>query len=129
MTSPNRIRVFFPPYNQGDVVELSPYGRTYSDSTEFIAREERSVSGKLHRDVIAQKKTFTLKYNAIDPSSLDVFATLVRYHHTVPLYLELTYGLTQAETYTVLINPYSRDRILAVMGGLWGNVTITFTEV
>jgi hypothetical protein len=127
---PNRIRVFFPPYTIDDVVELSPYGRVYSDDVEFITREDRSASGKLRRDVIAQKKTFTLQYQTIDQKDLDTFARLIRHHYMVPLYLELMYtGQEQPETYTVLMSPYSRERILAVMGGLWGNVSIVFTEV
>ena len=133
-TIPNRIRVFTPPYGNDNAIELSPFGRTYSDSVEFISREERAASGKLRRDIIAQKKTFTLQYDTIDQKDLEVFANLVRHHSAVPLKLELVYTDTQlgerTETYEeVLMSPYSRDRILAVSGGLWGGVTITFTEV
>jgi len=133
MAIPNRIRVFWPPYDDSSVAELSPYGRTYSDSVEFISREDRAASGRLRRDIVAQKKTFTLQYDVIDQNDLDVFAGLVRYHSVVPLRLELAYTDTQLgeriEEYEVLMSPYSRERVLAVLGGLWGSVTITFTEV
>jgi hypothetical protein len=110
-------------------------GRTYSESTTMIAREDRSADGTLRRDLTASKKTFTLAYDAIDNSELALWENL--YNNYAGLELSLTVRYTgdftsngyRDMTYTVLIRAFSKQRLLAVRGGLWENVTIEFEEV
>ncbi|MDR2729093.1 MAG: hypothetical protein LBB56_08155 [Chitinispirillales bacterium] len=132
MALPNRIRIFYPPYTEDSVFEPSPFGRRFEKSRETIAREERTASGLLRRDLIALKWTFTLGFQLIDKAELDRFENLVNEHSNSVLKMELTFADTQGgqngikvSTYNVLISPFSSTRLRFA---LWENVSITFAE-
>ena len=125
MIQQNLIRVFYPPYT--DCYVLTPYGRDYSEDTELITREDRASSGKMRRDIIASKKTFTLSYEVLDDTDLQTFINLSEINDV--LKLEVTKGEGKVEVYDVLMSPFSQNRILAIRGGLWGGVSVSFVEV
>jgi hypothetical protein len=112
-------------------------GRKFSENIEFISREDRAASGKLRRDIIAAKRTFTMAYDMISDRDLHLFDTLIRHFSNQVFKLEITYNNIyentdekyRVETYNVIMEPFNRERILCLNGGLWRNVSITFREV
>jgi hypothetical protein len=112
-------------------------GRKFSENTEFISREDRAASGKLRRDIVATKRTFTMAYDMISDVDLSIFDTLIRHFSNLVLKLEITYNNVdgnvdekyRVETYDVIMEPFNRERVLCLNGGLWRNVSITFREV
>lgn len=124
MSQPNLIRIA--PVGES-LVELAQEGRKYSESWEDgLTREDRAASGKLRRDVIARKKNFSLSYELCDEATVQIFESAFQYNTEITL--EVTH-LTTTRTYTVLMLPFSRDRLLAVWGGMWEGVTAEFREV
>lgn len=124
MPQPNLIRVA--PIDEA-LLEVAQEGRKYSESwADGLTREDRAASGKLRRDVIARKKVFTLSYELADEATVSLFETLFQYNSEITL--EVTH-LTDTRTYTVLMSPFSRERLLAVWGGMWEGVTVEFLEV
>jgi hypothetical protein len=109
---------------------LSPVGRQYSESNELITREDRAASGKLRRDIIANKKTFTLKYDTIGSGSLEQIETIYKNHKDSVMALSVSKvtssGKNKIETYEVLMRPYSIKRFTK---SLWEGVTLEFVEV
>jgi hypothetical protein len=109
-------------------------GRTYSESTELIAREDRAADGTLRRDVIASKKTFRLDYSLIDNRKLALLEWLYE-RNDEALRIEIAYQSefwpydVEVKTYDVLIKAFSKKRKLAYRGGLWEDVTVEFVEV
>ena len=129
---PNRIIVAYYPYNVGNKVLLPAIGRRYSENNEFITREDRAADGTLRRDIIAAKKTFTLSYDAIDIDNLAIYDDLISNYAHSELKLSIDTIIptgTRNDIYTVLIMPYSRERLQSLGGGLWGGVTVSFVEV
>jgi hypothetical protein len=111
----------------GDLQELSAFGRKYSERyLAGLSRRERAASGKLREDIIADKKGFTLSYELADQDVVDRFEELFLIHDE--LVLEVTHMLT-VKTYTVLMSPFSKERILAVHDGMWSGVVGEFEEV
>jgi hypothetical protein len=60
----------------GSETLLSPFGRKLKISDVELAREERTASGRLVKDVIATKKKFTLSYEMIDGDELETLLGL-----------------------------------------------------
>jgi hypothetical protein len=115
---------------------LSPFGRKLRISDVILAREERTASGRLVRDIIATKKKFTLTYEMIDGDELDVLIGLYEANGEMSLLLyNDTFPTTTPEAgddcdaYTVLMQPIERERILLLENGLWGNITVELNEV
>ena len=110
----------------GSLALLSAFGRKYNITTLEQARAGRTASGRFVKDIIADKKLFSLSYSLIDNSELQKF---ISYYN---LKVELVFRDIQ-ETgytdYTVLIAPIDRDRIIASSDSLWGNVLIELEEV
>jgi len=123
MTAPNEIQLGV----TGNMAILSANGRTLTLGWEDgLVREERAASGKLRRDVITRKRVFTLAYEVADEATVTRLETLDALD--LPLTLKYTH-LTTTTTYEVLMSPISRERLLAVNGGLWAGLTLTLREV
>ena len=102
---------------------ISPFGRKFTISDNFIAREERTASGRLVRDIIATKKKFTLDYALIDTTNLNVFLSLYDSEVTVKIYNDTGYT-----DYTCLMQPVERERIALLGDGIWGGVKVELNE-
>jgi hypothetical protein len=127
MAEPNRITVIT---DGGVRYDLTPFGRSYTEASELITREDRAASGKLRRDIIAEKKTFSLSYEAIDTKGLELYEGLFKDHANEVLTLETVRkdknGADRTFRYSVLMRPFSRQRGAR---GLWQGVTVEFVEV
>ncbi|MDR2593006.1 MAG: hypothetical protein LBC59_09455 [Chitinispirillales bacterium] len=123
----NRITVIT---NSGLVYDLSPFGRAFSESSELLTREDRAASGKLRRDIIAEKMTFSLVYDNIDTIALEQFESIFSSHKDEVLTLEIvrrdSVGVDKVTRYSVLMRPFARKRGAK---GLWQGVTVEFVEV
>lgn len=104
---------------------ISPFGRKFSISPDEIARKERTASGRYVKDVIATKLVFRLDYEAIDGDALEVFLDL--YDLQSELNLIIDNGSTSS--YTVLMSPIDRERLVLFDTGLWGGVSVELLEV
>jgi len=128
MGEPNKITVITD--NGETYYDLTPFGRSYTEASELITREDRAASGKLRRDIIAEKKTFTLSYDAIDTKGLEDFEDLLTNHADKVLRLEVSRidknGFAGISGYEVMIRPFSRKRLSK---GLWEGVSVEFVEV
>jgi hypothetical protein len=106
---------------------LGAHDRKFSIQRKEIGREDRTSDGTLVIDVIAVKKTFTLKYATIDQSELLFFQQLYDLHQELSLLVyesdTIYYG------YSVIMRPFDQTRLLAIAGGVWENVTITLEQV
>jgi hypothetical protein len=122
-----------------DSTLLTAFGRTYTESNVEISRGDRTASGKLVRDIIATKKRFELSYSHIDGDELAVFEAFYAEggEHRLEIYYSDNDGTTTTTTddpsyhatYTVLMEPIDKTRVLLLGEGLWGNVKIVFEEV
>jgi hypothetical protein len=111
----------------GNVIAISAFGRKFSISQEDgLTREDRAADGTLRRDIIARKKVFTLAYDICDEEVVTRLETL--YNLNSVLTITITH-LTTTTSYTVLMGAFSRERLLAVWGGMWQGVTVEFREV
>jgi len=128
MSMPNKITVITD--NGESYYDLTPFGRSFTESSELITREDRAASGKLRRDILAEKKTFSLSYDTIDVKGLEDFEELLTNHADEVLRLEVARtdknGVEAVEGFEVLIRPFSRKRLTR---GLWSDVTVEFVEI
>jgi hypothetical protein len=123
MTAPNEIQLGV----TGNMAILSANGRTLTLGWEDgLVREERAASGKLRRDVITRKRWAKIDYSVADQATVDRLEYLDGLN--TALTAKITH-LTTTTTYTVLMSPISRERLLAVNGGLWAGLTLTLREV
>jgi len=105
---------------------LTPFGRTFRTGIIKLFREERTASGRLVRDVYATKKIFTLSYSMIDGDELEIFENLLAEDSEL---IFRSYTKTGYTDYTVLIDPFEKERLLLLAEGLYGNVEIVLNEV
>lgn len=73
-----------------------------------IAREDRTASGKLVKDIIAKKKAFTLSYNGL--SAVDVRNIAVIYNINRPITFEYE-DEGEIKTATAWFNVFSKTRL------------------
>jgi hypothetical protein len=127
MAELNRITVIS---ESGIRYDLTPYGRSYTENSELITREDRAASGKLRRDIIAEKRTFSLNYEIIDTKGLEEYEKLFDQFKDEVLTIEIVRkdqnGVDKIAQYKVLMRPFSRQR---ASKGLWQGVTVEFVEV
>ena len=127
MAELNRITVIT---ESGSRLDLTPFGRSYTESSELITREDRAASGKLRRDIIAEKKTFSLAYEAIDTKGLEEYEKLFDQYKDEVLTLEIVRkdknGVNKTAQYKVLMRPFSRQR---ASRGLWQGISVEFVEI
>lgn len=129
MAQPNLIRMSAGPWPAFPLIELSMFGRAYNERWEDgLTREDRAASGKLRKDIIARKRNFTMAYELADQATVDRMEEL--YQINDELTLEVTHiDTVNPKKYTVLMAPFSKDRLLAVKGGLWEGLSVEFREV
>lgn len=122
----------------GSEILLPAGGRVYEVTPEEIGREERTASGRLVSDFVAEKKKFLLDHSLMDGDDLAAIIALYDLHQELSL---LVYYADQPEStttpedgdyydaYTVLMRPVPRKRLLLTGVGLWENVPIELNEV
>lgn len=116
---------------------LSAFGRKLSVQEEQMTREGRTVNGRLVRDVIATKKTISLKYDLIGGNELATVLSIYSLNSELSLQIYHTddEGGTTSEPevnydqYTVLMDSVNRTRELLASDGLWSDVSINLKEV
>jgi len=111
----------------GSEVLLTAYGREFSESMIAVTREERTASGRLVRDIRANKRKFTLSYSLISHTNLEAIATL--YDLDDELSLLVTRPDYTVDSYTVLLMPFDKTRPKSVGMNYWSDVTIEMEEV
>lgn len=122
MSAPNLIKLG----PAGDVLELSAFGRAYSEKWRLKYRDGEAASGKLRRQITARKKDVTLVYESADQATVDRLDYLMGLDG--PFTMQVTH-ITTTKTYTVLMQPFERERLLAIHGGLWSGLSVEFNEV
>jgi hypothetical protein len=105
---------------------LSPFGRKFSRSPIEITREDRTASGRKVKDIVAIKYKFTLQYDLIDDADVRIFQHLYGLDSELSLKVTTPTGVS---TYTVMLAPFSQERVTAVGSGLWSGVTIEMEQV
>ena len=102
-------------------------GRTFTEGYNEIAREERTASGRLVKEITARKKRFIVEYSLIDDNELQTILSL----YELDTELEFTVRRIDetVDKYIVLLMPFDQSRILSVGDGLWGDVALEMNEV
>lgn len=111
----------------GSLQLLSDLDRKFNINPIQFSREDRTASGRLVRDVITTKNEFTLRYKTIDGDDLITFLDL--YDEGGELVLRVHSSVSNYVDYTVLMDPISRERLLARADGLWVGVAVVLREV
>ncbi len=111
----------------GSETLMPAFGRTFSEALEEIGREERTASARLVKDVVAQKKIFTLAYSAIDGDELEIIKALFALKSELNFIHQVQ--ASQQETFTVIMRPFAYDRLVLLAPGLWENASIELAEV
>jgi hypothetical protein len=111
----------------GDQITLSPFGRTFSESQKIIAREERTASGRMVRDVVTTKREFKIGYDMIHDDDLADIAEF--YDAQEEIALAITRPDTSEDTYTALMQPFDKERVKSIGCQYWGGVEIVLVEV
>jgi hypothetical protein len=110
----------------GAEILLSPFGRTYAESATEIARQDRTASGRLVKDIIATKTTFKINYSLISDADLNMLKNIYALDTTLSLKVEKPTGMYSC---SVLMSPFDFDRIKATQGGLWAGVALVLEEI
>lgn len=108
----------------GQEVLISPFGRVFTQSTELIAKEERTNKGRLVRDIVADKEHFVLAYDAIDNWTLQQLMSLENLGEELSL---IVCNGDNGQHYTVSMQPISRQ--LLRVSGLWSDCQVEMEEV
>lgn len=110
----------------GSEVLLSAYGRKFTVRDTEITRELRTSSGKLVKEIIATKKIFNLDYSTITGTALNALLTIYALQAELSL---IVYYTEIATSYTVLMGPLDRTRLILLDDGLWTGVSVELKEV
>jgi len=101
-----------------------PTPNGFSITTQEIAREGRTASGRLVKDIIAVKKVFTLEYNALTAEQVQTLLTEYERRE----FLSFIYpDRGQNRTATVWFAELPRELLLTSIEH-WGNFSITLEE-
>lgn len=106
---------------------LTRAGRTFTEWPLEFAREERTASGRLVKDVWATKKAFKITYDIIDGDDLRELLALYILQAELTLVVVEEYDVST--TYTVRLKPFERTRLLSHGQGLWSGVSIEMEQV
>jgi len=107
---------------------MSAFGRKVTITDTEISKSERTASGKLCKDIIATPRKIVFNFEMIDGDELDYYIESL--YETYDELLLIFYTTDQLyDEYTCLMEPISRERILLLGNGLWGNVSVEFNEV
>ena len=121
----NRIWLGLP----GDEQLLSEMGRKLSEEDIEIAKERRSASGKLTREITAVKKIFKLSYGFVTNAVLTQLRQLYQLGLSNNLSLKIEQEDNSIETYEVVFRPFSRSRYLIGNKWFWEGITVELEEV
>ncbi len=105
---------------------ITPFGREFSISPKEISKEDRTASGRLVKDYITTKNIIKLTYEIIDGAALRSILALYDLHEELTVTVNYE---TESITYKMIMRTIDRTRILAILDGLWGNVTIELEQV
>lgn len=110
----------------GAEILLPAAGRKYTRNPIEIAREDRTASGRKVKDVVVLKYGFTLQYDLITSADVRILEQIYAFQSELSLKIQTVHGV---ESYTVLMKPFSQERVTCIGAGLWGNVTIEMEQV
>ena len=113
----------------GDEQLLSEMGRKLSEEDIEIAKERRSASGKLTREITAVKKIFKLSYGFVTNAVLTQLRQLYQLGLSNNLSLKIEQEDNSIETYEVVFRPFSRSRYLIGNKWFWEGITVELEEV
>jgi len=113
----------------GDEQLLSEMGRKLSEEDIEIAKERRSASGKLTREITAVKKIFKLSYGFVTNAVLTQLRQLYQLGLSNNLSLKIEQEDNSIETYEVVFRPFSRSRYLIGNKWFWEGISIELEEV
>jgi len=110
---------------------LSNVGRRLVEEDFEIAKEQRTASGKLVREIIVVKKRFKLNYSLTTNSTLEQLSQIYQLSINKNLKLKIEREDTEdtVEEYEVVIRPFSRSRYLINNQWFWENISIELEEV
>ena len=111
----------------GSEALLSIFARTFSEGYLERAREERTASGRLVKDIIAIKTTWSIKYDYIADADLAVIRVL--YNLCAELSFLVTRPSAAVDSYTVILKPFTWDRAPGYGMKYWEGVSIDMEEV
>ena len=114
----------------GPTGKLSPFGRKVSIKDNEKSRDVRAAGGDLVKDVLYNKKEFTLQYANITESALDTLDYWYNQYQTTKAPLNL-YMYTSASTYDeylVIPRPVDRTRVVRGADNLFSGVKFTMVE-
>lgn len=111
----------------GAATTLSAFGRKLTESNIEIARQSRTASGRLVKDIVATKKKFTLAYSTITGTALQEILDL--YDEESVLELIVNDPTLGPGTYDVHMQPIDYTRIVLLDDGLWSGVSVVLEEV
>lgn len=112
---------------QGNEQLLSAESRVFDEEDIEIAREGRTASGRLVRDITAVKKKFTLTYEIVTGTTLAQLKAIYLSGNTLQLKVEQQD--TTIKEYKVVFRPFSRRRHLAAGNWLWSDITLELEEI
>lgn len=121
----NRIWLGLP----GDEQLLSEMGRKLSEEDIEIAKERRSASGKLTREITAVKKIFKLSYGFVTNAVLTQLRQLYQLGLSNNLSLKIEQEDNSIEAYEVVFRPFPRSRYLIGNKWFWEGITVELEEV
>lgn len=107
--------------------ELTAFGRTFIVDDNIIYKEQRTISGKLLRDIIAIKKQFTVKYSLLENSVINYLLYLQQLNAVLSFIVDINGSVTK---YYVVMDSFSRTReLITETTTYWSDVTLTLKEV
>ena len=106
---------------------MSPFGRRFTKRIRENARSERTVNGRLIKDIRWRKWEFSLDYSLCDGT------TLATYQYLWDLRAALSFRWVDSggadRSYTVQMGPFDVRRLILLGDGLWSGLSISLEEV
>lgn len=113
----------------GDEQLLPVMGRKLTESEFEIAKEQRTASGKLTKEIIAVKMRFKLDYSFIANEILEQLRQLYLLGISKNLKLKIERENGTIDEYEVVFRPFSRSRYLVYKQWFWEGISIELEEV
>lgn len=111
----------------GAEVLMPRLNRTFNEQDIEISVKSRTASGRYVEDVTTVKKNFTISYGTMKEADLEILKELYRIGTILSLKVQRSNGVI--ETYTVKMNPFSRQRLKIASNWYYDGVTILLEEV
>ncbi len=100
----------------------------YEEPVEY-ARENRTASGRLVREIEAVKMTFKISYDIVTNETLQLLKQLYLQGLQQNLNLKIEQEDGAIDEYEVVFRPFGRSRYLLGGKWYWQNITIELEEV